>query len=434
MKKLLLSIVASTLWMLLHINPTMAQAQTYTITPNSETFNGKYMDNPFYNHYTKHYYLIRSYLEQLENLGGGTLVLEKGTYTVSNVLYVSSNVTIQLEDGSKIVKGKETGTSKLESDKSIFQLIRPSLGKEEGIYGAHEGEKNISIIGTGTATIDLDFEKDGIAIIAGHNQNIKIKNIHFQNMYSGHFIEIDATKDAVISNNTFKYSKPSPTKIKEAINIDTPDRLTNGWNSKWSKFDKTPNVNLTIENNTFYDLDRAIGTHKYSGGKYHDHIIIKHNKIENMRQDAIRVLNWSNSTIENNYFMKVEAGKNNANRGILASGAHNPTFQNNIFEGMPRAIQFIAWKNSDSGSIYDVTYNVLNDENKDALTTNYVTNSVENFIRINPTFKKYDNLHTEFIPVKNPTQPFSLPTGSMNYSPRLNFTIQNTSKFISLGN
>ncbi|WP_084268628.1 right-handed parallel beta-helix repeat-containing protein [Oceanobacillus damuensis] len=400
MQKLLLTLVLLTLWVIFPTNSIEAKTETYTITPNSDTYNSDFMNASTYNKHTKHYYLIRSYLEQLEETGGGTLVLEKGTYTVSNVLFIPSNVTIKLEDGARIVNGNETGTSKFDADKSIFQLIRPSLGKEEGVYGGYNGEKNISIIGSGTATIDLNFEKDGIAIIAGHNQNIRIENINFLNMYSGHFIEIDATKDAVITNNKFMYSKPSSSEIKEAINIDTPDKLTNGWSSKWSKFDKTPNSNMTIEKSLFYDLDRAIGTHKYSGGKFHDQVIIRNNRIENMREDAVRVLNWSNATIENNIFKSVDPGEDNANRGILASGTINPTFQNNVFEDIPRPMQFIAWKNSNSGSEYDVTYNKLSEENKEALSTNTIINYVEDFIRINPKYKKYDKEHTEFIPVK----------------------------------
>lgn len=420
MQKFLMTLVTLTLWVIYPTNSIEAKTETYTITPYEETYNRNLMSDSTYNEYTKHYYLIRSYLEQLEESGGGTLVLEKGTYTVSNVLFVPSNVTIKLEDGAKIENENETGTSKFDADKSIFQFIRPSLGKEESVYGKYDGEKNISIIGSGTATIDLNFEKDGIAIIAGHNQNIKIENINFLNMYSGHFIEIDATKDAVISNNKFMNSKPSSTEIKEAINIDTPDKLTNGWSSKWSKFDKLPNSNMTIKNNFFYDLDRAIGTHKYSGGKYHDQIIIRNNKIEKMRQDAIRVLNWSNATIENNTFKNVDPDKNNANRGILASGAINPTFQNNVFEDIPRAMQFIAWKNSDSGSEYDVTYNELSEENKEALSTNTVINYVEDFIRINPKYKKYDKVHTEFIPVKTAHSPI-LPKEDSSYPKMLDF-------------
>lgn len=400
MLKFLLTIVALTLWVSFPTDSIEAKTKTFTITPNSETYNRNFMNHSNYNKYTKHYFLIRSYLEQLEESGGGTLILEKGTYTVSNVLFVPSNVTIKLEDGTKIVNGDETGTSESDANKSIFQLIRPSLGKEEHVYGAYEGEKNISIIGNGNATIDLNYEKDGLAIIAGHNQNIRIENINFVNMYSGHFIEIDATKNAVIRNNKFMNSKPSPTKIKEGINIDTPDKLTNGWSSKWSKFDKTPNSNITIENNVFYDLDRAIGTHKYSGRKYHDHVIIRNNKIEKMREDAIRVLNWSNATIENNLFKDVAPGKYNTNSGIFTSGAINPTFKNNTFENIPRAMQFIAWKNSDSGSEYDVTYNELSKENKEALTTNCIIHYVEDFIRINPISITVDKENTEFIPVQ----------------------------------
>ncbi|MDN4494965.1 right-handed parallel beta-helix repeat-containing protein [Ureibacillus aquaedulcis] len=399
MQKFLLTLFVLTMWFFFPANSIEANTETYTISPDSETYNRNFMNQSSYNKYSKHYFLIRSYLEQLEESGGGTLVLEKGTYTVSNVLFVPSDVTIKLEDGAKIVNGDETGT-KNDANKSIFQFIRPSLAKKEHVHGKYEGEKNISIIGTGTATIDLNFEKDGIGIIAGHNKNIRIENINFINMYSGHFIEVDATENAIISNNKFKNSKPSPTLIKEAINIDTPDKLTNGWSSKWSKFDKTPNHNVTIENNVFYDLDRAIGTHKYSGGKYHDHIIIRNNKIEKMREDAIRVLNWSNATIENNLFKNVAPGKYNANSGILASGAINPTFRNNIFEDIPRAMQFVAWKNSDSGSEYDVTYNELSEENKKALTTNGIFHYVEDFIRINPHSMLVDKGETEFIPVQ----------------------------------
>ncbi len=421
MKKFLLTLVALTLWAIYPAHSIGAKTDTYTITPHSETYNKNYESYSTYNKFTKHYYLIRSYLEQLEESGGGTLVLQKGTYTVSNVLFVPSNVTIILEDGAKIIKGHETGTSQFDADKSIFQFIRPSLGKEEHVYGKHNGEKNISIIGFGKGTIDLNYEKDGIAIIAGHNQNISIENIIFQNMYSGHFIEMDATKDAVIANNQFIHSKPSSSLIKEAINLDTPDKLTNGWSSKWSQFDKTPNANIVIEKNVFYDLDRAIGTHKYSSGKYHDQINISNNKIEKMRQDAIRVLNWSNATIENNMIRNVDPGKNNANRGILASGAINPTIQFNIFEDIPRAMQFIAWKNSDSGSEYEATYNELSEDNKKALSTNTVINYAEDFIRINPKYKKYDKKNTEFIPVRSVQSPI-FPEDGPSYPKTLDFT------------
>ncbi|WLV23805.1 right-handed parallel beta-helix repeat-containing protein [Aciduricibacillus chroicocephali] len=370
---------------------------SYTISPSSKTYKNLMMNFSTYNQYTKHYYLLRSYLERLEKTGGGTLTLKKGTYTISNTLYVPSNVTIKLQSGAKLVKGMKTGTRQFGPSSSIFQFVRPAYAYKKGVYGGYNGVKNVSIIGTGTATIDMKYYKDGIAIIAGHNQNIKIQNITFQNMYSGHFIEIDATKNATISGNTFKNSKASPNKNKEAINIDTPDKLTKGWSQQWSKFDRTPNSLLLISKNTFENLDRAIGTHKYSGDKYHDRVTIKDNTIRNTRQDAIRLMNWSNAVIENNLIKDVTRGPNNDYRGILASGAINPTIRNNTFQNTARPAQFFPWKNSGPGSEYSVTYNKLNKANIEAFETNIVRNNTENFIRINTVYGQFDHNTTQFV-------------------------------------
>lgn len=174
---------------------------------------------------------------------------------------------------------------------------------------------------------------------------------------------------------------------KEAINIDTPDAKTSGWSQIWSKFDAQPNFNVVIENNKFNLLDRAIGTHKYSGGKYHDRIIIRNNEISNTRSDAIRVMNWSNSVIENNTITNVNEGNL---RGILASGAVNPTFQNNVFTNVSRAMQFIVWQNNGPGEEYETIFNDLSEANKKALAMNNGQNMKEDFIRIsNEEFKNY---------------------------------------------
>ena len=76
---------------------TKAQAaakKTYTITPKSSPYKGKYKKaKGYYNSTTKQYFAIRSYLELLEKKGGGKLVIKKGTYKIPNVLYIPSNVT-----------------------------------------------------------------------------------------------------------------------------------------------------------------------------------------------------------------------------------------------------------------------------------------------------------------------------------------------------
>ncbi|EIT87102.1 hypothetical protein A374_02574 [Fictibacillus macauensis ZFHKF-1] len=362
---------------------------SYTITPNTSPIDKSMKKYSTYNHYTKHYYVLRSYLEKLEKTGGGTLTLKAGTYTISNTVYIPSHVKIIL-DGATIKKGVKTGTSRFPASKSIFQLIAPSKAAKHGVYGKYDGEKNIAILGKHKASIDLGYADTTFAIIAGHNQNVTIENITFRNMHSGHFIEMDATKGALIKGNRFLNSVASVDKNKEAINLDTPDRSTKGWSQEWSKFDCTANKDITIENNQFYNLDRSIGTHKYSGGSYHDHIVVKHNDIEKMREDAIRVMNWSHAEISDNTIHNV-AGGESGKRGILASGAMDPTFKNNRFQQVGRPIQFMVWKNSGPGSQYEETGNDLSSANKKALKTNVVKQPTENFIRINKYWNQFEH-------------------------------------------
>ena len=117
-----------------------------------------------------------------------------------------------------------------------------------------------------------------------------------------------------------------------------------------------------------------------------------------MRSDAIRVMNWSNATIEKNVIKNVDS-ENPGTRGILASGAINPTFTNNTFQNVGRTIQFIAWKNEGPGSQYPITYNQLSEANKQALTTNQAINTAERIIRINNTYNEYSQ-NTEKVPLK----------------------------------
>lgn len=360
----------------------------YKVTPESATLNKEFLLRASYTPQTKQYYALRSYMEQLEKQGGGKLIFTRGVYTITNVLYVPSNVTLVFEDGTEIRKGDDTGTTVMNPSSSIFQLIRPSLSKKERVVSDHSGEKNISFIGKGKVVFNLNFKLSSFAIIMGHNKNIHITNIEFRNMNGGHFIEMDASEDVTIEHNKFIDSKPSDRNIKEAINIDTPDKTTLGWSSKWSNFDSTANNRVNIINNEFKNLDRAIGTHKYSGGHLHTNVIISGNTIETMRNDAIRVMNWKTPTIENNDIRNV-AVDNPKKRGILSSGAIHPKIQHNNFTNVGRAIQFIAWKNSGPGEQYAEIKDILTDKEKELLKTNQIFNTMESFIRISSVYLEY---------------------------------------------
>lgn len=376
--------------------PIQASGKVYKITTKTKPCDSsaKYST---YNKYTKHYYTLLSYLKKLEKEGGGTLELSKGTYTISNTLYVPSNVTIKLKDGVKIVKGKKSGTSKFTASKSIFQFCGYSKSSKKGVYKKYNGESNISIIGEGSAVIDMKYDKDAVGIMMCHNRNIKIKGITFQNMYGGHFIEMDASDNVSIENSTFKNHKDSTNNNKEAINLDTPDKNTNGFHADWSSYDKTPNKNVTIVNCTFKDLERSIGTHKYSQNKLHTNVKIINNKMINNDQDAIRVMNWEEPIIKGNTITNV-GDKKAGLRAILISGVINPQISGNVFEEVSRPIQIIPWRNTGDGKEYDIIYNSISDACLEIMKDNILIDGDEDFIRYSKEYNEY-KLNTEKIPL-----------------------------------
>ena len=367
-----------------------AKKPTYTVSAGSKPYKDAYTNYTTYNKNTKHYYLLRSYLEQLEKKGGGTLVLKKGTYNISNTLYVPSNVTIKFKDGVVINKTTKTGTKKFTASKSIFQCISTKKSSQKGCMSGYNGMKNINFVGEGKATIDLKYTEGVIAIVMGHNQNISVSGITFQNMKNGHFIELDASKKVLIENCTFKNHKASPKSNKEAINLDTPDKNTEGFHEIWTSYDCTPNADVTIQNNTFLSLERAIGTHKYSENQLHTNVQILNNVIDGCDQDAIRVMNWDSPVIEGNRISNV-AGGTGKYRAILASGVKNPTFTNNTIENVARPIQIMPWKNDGAGENYAIIYNELSDENIAAMQKNTLINVSEAFIRYNTIYDEFIN-------------------------------------------
>lgn len=107
-----------------------------------------------------------------------------------------------------------------------------------------------------------------------------------------------------------------------------------------------------------------------------------------MRQNPIRVMNWSNAVIENNAIKNVVNGSGTY-RGIFASGALYPTFRNNYFENVARPIGIMPWKNIGPGSAYNVTYNKISEANITDLKTNRTKKTKETFIRINSIYNEF---------------------------------------------
>ena len=163
--------------------------------------------------------------------------------------------------------------------------------------------------------------------------------------------------------------------------------------------DKTPNDNVLIKNCIFDNLPRAIGTHKYSmtdSGKpiYHNNIRILYNKMTNMKDMAIRPLNWSNSLISSNSMSG--QGKDVYQYAMLTGGIKNVTIRKNNFSNFYRIIGIRPAHNGGNGSLYPPTYNFLTEDNLEALETNkcQATSVTESIARINTTLDLSDKAKT----------------------------------------
>lgn len=345
----------------------------YVITAGCEPYLGQYTDNARYNKYTKDYFVFKSYLEQLERTGGGTLTVQAGTYTITNTLYVPSNTTILFKNGVTINKGTYTGFSNTvyPPSMSIFQFVTPAYSTVAGAVGGYNGAHDIQFLGEGNVNIDMLFYDTAKTIVMCHNTNVLIQNINFHNYMGHHFIELDASKNVTIQNCTFTGSRftDSSNDYKEAINIDTPDKNTGGFNQPWTNYDRTPNDTIIIQNNAFTNTLRAIGTHSYSVSPadgftqlYHTNIQVLNNIITNTNSYAIRTINWKDCIIKGNTIRNVNSGNTAA---ILMSGTVNPTITENIIDTADRPITLNSTDNTTSlrpDKAYPATHTILDSE------------------------------------------------------------------------
>jgi len=284
---------------------TQKKLPSVTITPKTDSPNEKlvkYSDT--YTKQLKNFWVMSYYMQLFEKKGGGTITLKKGTYQLPISVQVPSNVTFIFEDGVVINKTRNTGTTRVKSNTPLFQMIAPSKYSKKGAVGNYNGTKNVKFIGKGNVVFNMNYVEPGCAIIMAQNQKMTFSGITFKNL-AAHAFELDASKNVVIEDCSFLNMR-SNNKTTEAINLDTPDKKTGGFSFAWSKFDKKPNVNVTIQNCTFKNFNRGIGTHKYSqnNGKdmMHTNIRILNNKFTNMKgtEGCVVAMNWKNVTIKGN--------------------------------------------------------------------------------------------------------------------------------------
>lgn len=311
----------------------------YTISKKSKLMDvgkNKYSkySSAYVNKYTRDWYLFRSHLEKLEKLGGGTLVVKKGTYNITSVLCIPSNVNIIFKKGAKINKTSNTHTSKFKASKTLFELVPVSKYNKKNWAKKYNGVKNVKIIGEGKNEINMNYYHQGVAVTIFHSTNISISGISFKNINEAHSIELDAGKDINISNCKFSGQKGSNLS-REAINLDIPEKF----DKTWSACDKTNNDGIVIKNCKFKNLYVGVGSHYYSYNNsansqiYHNNVTVENCTFNNMKKFGVHALNWANCKVSNCTFDKVSGGKGDV-CGIMGRGSQRLDCTGNTFKNI----------------------------------------------------------------------------------------------------
>ena len=354
------------------------------LRPETRPYRERYTDEDTYRGNTKGYYQLRSYMEQLEYCGGGTLTLKKGTYYISNAVCIPSNVKIVFEDGVVIKKTKAIYQTELDNHKVIFIFVPPSKEKKKESVSGYGGTHDVTMTGIGNVVIDCNNKLPGRGMDMGHCRNIVIENLTFHNQYGSHYIELNSSQNVIVRNcNFWKFRDYKGDTYKEAINIDGTDYAVNGFNHVWSKHDKTVCQNIEITNCKFTDLGTAIGSHTYVANQgqqcYHTNIRITNNVFFGSTNCAIRALNWKNVLIADNSFRDIGIQNGEKNFSIFMGGVIDATVTRNAFANVyvPVTIRQQIQYELERKAGYPISECQITDKNwEDLLRTNVIYGAV----------------------------------------------------------
>ena len=354
------------------------------LRPETRPYRERYTDEDTYRGNTKGYYQLRSYMEQLEYCGGGTLTLKKGTYYISNAVCIPSNVKIVFEDGVVIKKTKAIYQTELDNHKVIFIFVPPSKAKKKESVSGYGGTHDVTMTGIGNVVIDCNNKLPGRGMDMGHCRNIVIENLTFHNQYGSHYIELNSSQNVIVRNcNFWRFRDYKGDTYKEAINIDGTDYAVNGFNHVWSKHDKTVCQNIEITNCKFTDLGTAIGSHTYVAHQgqqcYHTNIRITDNVFFGSTNCAIRALNWRNVLIADNSFRDIGIQNGAKNFSIFMGGVIDATVTRNAFANVyvPVTIRQQIQYKLERKAGYPISECQITDKNwEDLLRTNVIYGAV----------------------------------------------------------
>lgn len=213
-----------------------------------------------------------------------------GSYDLYSVLRLYSNTTLDLRG----VSLTRTGTGNM-------LRVGDEDGTDSGATG-YDAYRNITLLG---GSFDGQFVKGRTIIKAFHTTGFTMDGCTLLNESDGHMMEFAGVGGLTVRNCTFR--DQTLTKGKdgyEVIQLDVlhPNHITNG------RSEDLCTKNVLIENCSFRNVPRAIGSHTAVLNNPHDGIVIQNNTFTDIGSIAIQGMGWKNVDIRGNTIDKAPRG------------------------------------------------------------------------------------------------------------------------------
>lgn len=262
------------------------------------------LNKQYFDHYVRK---ATKYIRDLKPTAQYTVKIPNGTYIIDKNIEVYSNTIVDFS-GSKMIKSSNNVMLKL----GIIPGYNPENENEGILYNGYDCVKNITVMngtfdGYNTRFSTVKGEDEPSIVKFSHAENITLKNITLQNTKGVHHqLAFAACKNVKITDCSFlDMNTDGISNNCEAVQIDilSDDYFVNAKN-----YDGTPTRDVLVENCTFKNVHRGIGTHSAIAGHYFENINFKNNKFENVDGYAIRTANYRNSEISGNIMNKCGCG------------------------------------------------------------------------------------------------------------------------------
>ena len=211
------------------------------------------------------------------------VVVEKGSYVISRALRIFSNTYLSLN-----------GVTLTRDSGSVANIIRTGeVDSADSGAAGYNAYTNITVDG---GVLDGGGTKNTIIKLA-HATNITIINQTLSNITNGHIMEVAGVDGLTVKNCRFSDQiLTGSTEGYEAIQLD----ILVQQHFPTYRSEDLPMKNVFIENCSFENCPRGIGTHTAILNRPFDGVKIKNCTFDNMGSVAIQGMNWINCEITGN--------------------------------------------------------------------------------------------------------------------------------------